>query len=400
MRKKLSIALGVLLLGVVLCAPAMAMAASLHDGAGNVFISDALMSQTIQSDLYGAGESLGVDGCAVGGSAILAGRAIRVDDSTVAGSIRAAGYDVTLNGSKAGANATLAGYTVNMGTGFMARGVYAAASNITFGGTCDMLGAVADTVTLNGTVNGDAHIQANQVTLGDNAVVTGTLYVTAQSAPVLPANAQIGDLAFTPAPTQPPAEAVAETVATVHPILSKVRTLTLSLPGRMILAVLFFFAIGGTLRRASGMITARPVAMPVSGLIALISLPIAAILLMVTYIGIPAGVLLLCLYTLSLCFSVSFAGCIAGMRLFPKLHPLVASLIGVAGLTLLKLVPILGGILTFACMVYTLGYFIQDIYLRNKRLPAPAPETMPVVPQTMPDEPQDSPDGPQAENEQ
>lgn len=371
MRRKILAILSLCLLMVLLCVPAMALALS-TDSAGNVF-ADATVSQTIQSDLYAMGETIGASSSAIGGSAILAGRSVRVDHSTVAGSIRAAGYDVSLSGAQAGANATLAGYTVHIGEGCTARGVYAAAYSIVFNGECETFGAAAQNVTLNGTVNGDAYIQAEQVTLGNDLIVNGTLHVTATAAPTLPASAKVGNLAFTQAQTETTSDAVttaAATVAVVNPIFAKLKTLLLYLPGRMVLAVLFYFAIGGSLRRASGMITARPVAMPLSGLIALLSLPIAAIVLMVTYIGIPAGVLLLCLYTLSLCFAVSFAGCFAGVRLFPKLHPLVASLIGVAGVTLLKLIPYVGGLLTFACIVYTLGYFVQDVYLRNKR-PAP-----------------------------
>lgn len=149
------------------------------------------------------------------------------------------------------------------------------------------------------------------------------------------------------------------------------------LPGRVLIAVLLYFVLRSSTRDAANMITSRPVAMPITGLVSLIVIPIAVVLLMITYIGVPVGALLLCLYILALVFSVSFAGCAAGQCVFPGMHPLVASIIGVAVLSVVKIIPFVGWIVTLGSMLYTLGYFVQKCYLnlpKKKANPAPAPE--------------------------
>ncbi len=331
-----------------------------QDGAGNLLaVSGGTVGQTIESDLYGLDANVDVTSCQIGESAILAGQNITVNNSTIGGSLRAAGYSISAIDTTVNVNATLAGYSLNMDPGFTARAVYGAAYTIGFSGECETMILCANSVTINGKVNGNANVYANNVVIGPDAQISGTLNVTAANEPIIPATAQVGAVSF----TQSVAEDATEVVETVSPILRAIRQLTMMLPGRILLAVLFYFIIRKSVESASNMLKTRPAAVPVTGLVALIVIPIAAVVLLFTYIGVPVGLLLICLYALALAFSVSFAGCMAGRLAFPKLHPLLAYIIGVSALTVLKLIPYLGGLLTFACMLCTLGYFIQAIYL-------------------------------------
>ncbi len=343
------------------------------DGGGNLFAyENRAAGQTVAGDLYCFGQNVDASSAQIGESAILAGQYVNINNSTVGGSLRAAGYQVSAFDTRVDVNATLAAYTISLGRGFAAKAVYGSASSISFLGVCDTLGLSAQHVSIAGTVNGDANIHAENVTLTEDAVIAGTLHIKSSNPPTIAAGATVGELDFT---LDSGAGAVGQ-ASVASRVIHRLKSLLMMLPGRILLAVMYYFIIRRSVDEAAGMVRSRPAAMPVSGLIALISIPFAAILLMVTYVGIPAGMLLLFLYALGLAFAVSFAGCMAGRLFFPRLHTLVAYIIGVAAVTVIKLVPYVGGLVTFACMLYTLGYFVQKIYsgfVKKPAAPAAAP---------------------------
>lgn len=367
MKKGLTRTLVAMLLLALVMVPALALADSETDTAGNELFSQDLTGKSIELDAYGTGETVNMQDSTVGASALLAGKDLMVSGSTIGGSLRAAGYNIVVNNTELGANATLAGYSITLGSGTTAKAVYAASNTFTFSGTCDTMGVYANTVTLNGTVNGDAQIYAENVVIGDNAVVTGSLNISAATEPVVPASAKIGALSFTTTETTPENAETAATVSTAVGILGKLKKLIINIPGRMVLAVLYFFTISATVKKSGDMLKKRPAPMLLSGLIAIIAAPIAIVLLLCTVIGIPSAMLLSLLLSIALGFAISFTACAVGQLVFTKLHGLVASIIGVAAFSVLGIVPILGGVLTFACMLYTVGYFIQVIFLNWPR---------------------------------
>lgn len=379
MKKTMKRTLLVMLALVIALLPALALADGEADGAGNFFAGESTAAgKTIAGDLYGAGQNVDASGAQVGASAILAGQYVSMNNGAVGGSLRAAGYQVSASNTVVDVNATLAGRDVILGTGFSAKGVYVAAQNVNFAGACDTLCAMAQDVVISGTVNGDVNVNAETVTVTDSAVIQGNLNVEAANEPVIAAGASVGAVSFTQSAsdTDEATEGIAPVAAGAwfaHKALSLVK----SLLGGLVLAVVYYFLIRGTIADGASMMKTRPVAMPVSGFVTLISLPIAAIILLVTVVGAPAGVLALCLYGLALGFSGSFAGCMLGKLVFPKLHTLVAYLIGVAAVAVVKIIPVVGGIVTLGTMIYTLGYFIQKIYLgfqKKPTAPADAPQ--------------------------
>ena len=325
---------------------------------GNLVAAGKVTGQSIGIDLYAAGETVAVDDCEIGAAALLAGRNINVTSTEIGGSLRAAGFSVNVSDTGIRNNATVAGYTIRFDQNTQMVGAYAAGNDVYFGGTCFDLRIAAQTATISGTVNGDANVYAERVIIEDGAVITGTLHVSANEQPVISSNASIGNVAF-----QQIVNETAQQHHTASPLLGKLWGGLYMVASRAVLAVLFYFVLRRTTRNAGDMITGRPVAMPVTGLVSLIAVPFAVLLLFITVIGVPAALLMMMMYGAILAFSVSFMGCAAGQRVFSRMHPLVASLIGVAVLSVAQLIPILGIIVTIGCMIYALGYFIQKIYL-------------------------------------
>ncbi len=63
-----------------------------------------------------------------------------------------------------------------------------------------------------------------------------------------------------------------------------------------------------------------------------------------------------------------------GKLLFPKQRTLVAFIIGVALVAAARILPIVRGLVSLGCTVYTLGYFVQRIYLGfGKKAASPTP---------------------------
>lgn len=357
-----------ILLAAALCltlSPALALSEDGEgdDGAGNRFRAGGdAANLSVALDLYAAGQNVVMSNTTVGAAALLAGQNISVSDSRVGGSIRAAGYNVSLLSCQVSGNLTLAGYSVRVGSGVTAQGVYAAASNIVFSGQCRSLTACGATVTLSGKVAGDAHIYADKIILAPGAEILGTLYAHSAQAPEAVQGTTVGSIEFTQ--TQQDNGQLEQALSS--PLLSKLKRMALTLPTRIVLALALYLAFRRQIKQTAEMALGRPVSMPISGLVALLCVPMASIVLMITVVGLPAGLLLSGLYALILSFSLTFAACAAARLAFPKMHPLVACIVGASIATVAKAIPVLGIVVTLVSMVYSLGYFVQEVYLGLK----------------------------------
>lgn len=368
-KKKLLVIPVVLLLTVLLASSAFAAA----DGAGNIFSNDkAVTGETADRDLYWAGLDTEITGGAFGGDGVLAGKSISVSDCTFGGSLRAAGYSIDVKNTLVPNNITAAGYTINIGEGVSAAGLYATGSEVAFSGECEHLQAFGKAVTINGVVTGDAYVHAASVIIGENAVIKGTLSVEASAAPDIPAGAKVGKLEFTPNHDAEKAAAAAAVTAGAI-IVGKLLSLAYWLPAMLVLCVLLWLLFSKELDGAGKLLVKRPVAMPITGLVSIIAFPVAIAILCLTFIGLPSAGILLLIALVVAFVSVAFAGASAGRLVFPKMHKLLSSIIGVAVLVVLQQIPVLGTIVLLASMIYTVGYLILVCFERIKSLKNPAP---------------------------
>ena len=367
MKKILRGFLAVLMLALILVPVAALADGGETDDAGNQFFTETFVGKDVSLDLYGAGETVSVNGCTIGGSAILAGKDLSVNGSTIGGSLRAAAYTVVTGDTAIDANATVAAYEIGFEKGFTAKGVYAAAAKISFDGVCDTLNLTAEDISISGTVNGDAIVSAEHVSVLPGAVITGRLRVSSPNAPIIATGTSLGPVEFEKIEAE-----TAEAVTFAAKALSFLKKLARSLPGAAVLAVIYFFTIGGAVEKSGEMLVKRPAPMLLSGLVALVAAPLAAIFLFISFIGAGAGCLVLMLYALALAFAGSFTGASLGRKFLPKLPGLAAAVIGAAALVLVRNLPIIGGLVGFAAILFTLGYYIQAIYAGFQKEPVTA----------------------------
>ena len=86
---------------------------------------------------------------------------------------------------------------------------------------------------------------------------------------------------------------------------------------------------------------------------------------MITFIGLPIGLVVAALYTITMCFSVAFTGASLGRLLFNKMPGLAGASLGILILEFAKKIPFLGGLIFLFSVIYTMGYAIQALYLNR-----------------------------------
>ncbi|MBQ6503311.1 MAG: hypothetical protein IJI57_05305 [Flexilinea sp.] len=404
MRKKvLNIASLILVLLFMLSLTASAQT----DSAGNSFVSDSDPAlQTVERDLYWVGSSRVFDGYQIGKSFLAAGRDITLNESTVGGSLRAGAFSITLNGVDVTDNITAAGYNVQA-SGVTASGVYLAGSNLYFSGTADSANLAGQNVTLDGEIRGDANIYANKIIFGENLLIDGTLTVHSGSEPAIPSGAKVGNYVFEKddsvkeinvnvdsegthievKETVDVKETGESTVEIKKSTTSRFGSFLRGLAGQLLLSVLLCLMLGGQeLRKPGKMLLERPFPMLGSGFAGLFVIPGIILVLLFIGFGFPSAGLLGLLFAVVCIYALIFTGMTLANTLIPRFtdnktlaNEWVCSLIGALVFWLLRKIPVFGFILQIAAVIYTLGYFIQVIFLRLKgSVKSQKPEIKPV----------------------
>lgn len=335
------------------------------DTAGNVFAADASISKSVRRDLYWIGQTMTLTDVDVTQSILAAGRDLIIRNTQVGGSIRTGSYSFQLNGTTVDNNITSAGYNLSVDAASSAKGVFLAGYTVTFNGEADAINLAGETVFFNGTVHGDGSLSGSSVTIGPDAVVEGSLTISAPNKPSIPESASIGKLIFNQSSDSVDVSDDDVNV-TVEQKGFDFLKLFYKLLSMLVVTVFFCLFISSSLNASGSMLVTKPVAMLVSGFIAMLAAPMLVILLCVTVIGIPVAILIILLLVIVCCYAVPFAGASLGRLIFKNMKQWLSALIGTAILVILRAIPYLGSILLFLAIVYTLGYYIQTIYNRMK----------------------------------
>ena len=274
----------------------------------------------------------------------------------VEGSVRAAGGDIRLS-APVGGNAHLAGGQVKV-----------------TGAVKGKLRIAGGHVTLDGPVGGDVAVAAGKLEVGPNARIEGQLKFRG------------GELERDP--TALVKGGIDESTGRTHgrfryehepfgrSIASWVWTL-----GLMVLAAIIAGALPGPMRRMSDELVAHPWHAPLLGFIAITCIPVAAVLIMVTIIGIPLGILALLGYAALLLIGYVCVSVVVGGLLLERLKADAAGQtawrVGVAALTVLVLsllarIPFFGGFLAFIALLVGVGLIVAVVMRRTPKEAPPA----------------------------
>lgn len=356
---------------------------------------------TFAAFLGAAGPALAQDAAVLGGHLFAAGGAVRAidgaeDDAFLAGgtvytagafreSLFVTGGTLTVTGS-AGRNLYVAGGTV-AAEGNTAEDLFAAAGTFRLregakvggdafvtGGTVEIFGDITGdlwvaggTVVLTGNVAGSVHARASSLEVTPRARIGGTLeYRAANGANISPAAQIAGGTRVLPVPDREEdneldvADRAGWSIGTVI--------------GLTIMAALLQLAVPGLASDAAELIGERPLRGFGWGLVALVGLPFAGLLMLLTILGIPLGLLFWLVFALLLAAGTVTGAYWLGLRIRALFESALEepafggrvgwTLAGFVALAVIEWVPYLGPLFVAALEITAVGALLTAIWWR------------------------------------
>lgn len=327
------------------------------DTAGNVLATEVDSNPSgVESDLYWAGQSLNLDDASIGRDIIAAGESLSIRDCTVGGAIRLAARTIDISKTAIDGSVTVAGQHVVLNTGSAANCFYAVGETVALRGSAKSAALAGDTVTIDGTVEGDVEVWADKLILGKNARITGTVNAHVSEDPERAAGAEVGALKIDRTEN--------EDTSTINDVIGGIVAAALS---TCFVALLLELVFPRATASAAGMLHQRPTPLWVSGLLGTIAIVPAVLLLIISIAGLSLAGTLLCGVISIALVSTAFAGCaIARMVGHNQNRYAMAAVGGIAAGALTGL-PLIGDFVSGVAFVFMLGYVIQIIW-RNARL--------------------------------
>ncbi len=338
--------------------------------------------ETVNEDLYLAGRTVGSDGT-VKADVFAAGQTVTIG-GTVSDGVTAAGQTVII-GADVGNGVRAAGSTVDV-SGMIGRDLVAGCSSLTVAQSASIagdLGFGASTAVISGNVGGDVQGAAESVviagTIGGNvdlkvgtlqidpgANIGGNLTYTGSKEASIPSGVVRGSVTFT--------QREENARDDMHPGLRAIGPLAIfaGLTWRLI-AYLMAFVTGLVLillcpKRMAGASSAiRTATGSVAGYgaIALFLTPLAALVVCVTIVGIPVGIITMLLWGILLYLSQLPVSVFIGHMILGAHKPLeskgfmIGSLaLGLLLISLLRLIPLLGFLVALATALFGMGAFV------------------------------------------
>ena len=317
----------------------------------------------VRGDLYCAGQNVDITGT-VEGDVICAGQTINISGN-VLGNVRVAGQTVTLSGPVArsvtafGQSLTLTGNAVVNGD------VTAFASSLELGGKVGRDATLGgQNVTIDGTIGRNTTATDMLLTLGSAAHLGGTLDYTSKN------DVQMTTGAVVAGPTQhhlPPAhEQRAQ-----NGFVARFWGVAYWFGAFLLFGLVLLGFAPRRYRMTSEVMVKQGGWALLAGIVSLVMVPIIAVILMVTVIGIPLGITLIMLWLISMMASFVYSAYTIGEFIAVqaswklKWPNAIALLLGLVILALLMLIPVVGGLCGFLALVWGLGGIVL---LCGKRL--------------------------------
>lgn len=322
----------------------------------------------IEEDVLGAGNIININSV-VGGSAMLAGNTILVGGS-IGNSVRAAGNIIVIE-SEVDSDVLAAGNTITLteasrvGDDFVAAG---SAINLDglIGGRAMLTGAQ---ININGIIDGDVVIrEAGKVSIGENARINGDLTYSASEPATIAEGAQIaGEVNF-------------QEIKRANGGFNFSEIASGLFLGWLLVTYIVLLLVIYLLPKFSRSVVEYGFAKPGErmgiGFIYLVVVPIAAILLMLTVIGIPFGLVALGIYGVTIFIARVLTALLVGAYIVywisrnKKIRvDWFSALVGVLVVALIGLIPVIGWLAIFLVFLIVLARFAdwQIQFLRKSR---------------------------------
>lgn len=365
-RSRLFVALALIALALA-ALPAAAFAGT--DTAGNVLATDSDSNPSgVEGDLYWAGQSLDLDDASIDHDIIAAGESLSIRDCTVGGAVRLAARTIDIAKTTIDGSVTVAGQHVVLNADSTANCFYAAGETVALRGSVKSAALAGDTVTIDGTVDGDVEVWADKLVLGKNARITGTVNAHVSEDPERAAGAEVGALKID--------RTEHEDTSTVNDIIGGIVAAALS---TCFVALLLELVFPRATASAAGMLHQRPTPLWVSGLLGTVTVVPTVLLLIISIAGLSLAGALMCGVIGIALVSAAFAGCAIARMVGHSQNRYAMAAVGGIIAGVLTAIPLVGDFISGVAFVFTLGYIIQIIW-RNAHLKPQQPANMPGLP--------------------
>jgi cytoskeletal protein CcmA (bactofilin family) len=309
--------------------------------------------EVIDGDLYIAGKTIIIDST-INGDLIAVGRTIMVN-GTVNGNIIAAGETVNINSEVTHAVRVM-GRTLNI-SGIIGRDLLVAGEEFSMASTAEIGGDLllgAGTARIDGLIKGDINSGVNSLTIASTASIQGKLnYISKNEANIQP-GAQIKGIINHKIPDLPDVKKGLEACRLWWIVIGFLMTL--------VLGIVIILLAPRRVKAVTESIRTRPWASLGWGVVILVATPIVALIVCITIIGLPLGLITLAFYTIAIYVTQIFVGLLIGQLIigtFRKIETraaLVGALVlGLAILRLLRLIPFAGFFFGLVTVLFGLG---------------------------------------------
>lgn len=340
------------------------------DTAGNILATDNDVNPSgVEGDLYWAGQALNLDDASIDRDIIAAGDTLSIRDCTVGGAVRLAARTIDIAKTTVNGSVTVAGQHVVLNSDSAASCFYAMGETVALRGSTKSAALAGDTVTIDGTVDGDVEVWADKLVLGKNARITGTVNAHVSEDPERAAGAEVGALKIDRTENESAA-------TTANDIIGGIVAAALS---TCFVALLLELVFPRATASAAGMLHQRPTPLWVSGLLGTIAVVPAVLLLIISIAGLPLAGTLLCGVIGIALVSSAFAGCAIARMVGHSQNRYAMAAVGGIAAGALTAIPLVGDFISGVAFVFTLGYIIQIIW-RNAHLKPQQPANTPGLP--------------------
>lgn len=339
------------------------------DTAGNVLATESDSNPSgVEGDLYWAGQSLNLDDASIDRDVIAAGDSLSIRDCTVGGAVRLAARTIDIAKTAIGGSITVVGQHVVLNTDSTASCFYAMGETVALRGSAKSAALAGDTVTIDGTVDGDVEVWADKLILGKNARITGTVNAHVSEDPERAEGAQVGALKIDRTEN--------EDTSTVNDTIGGIVAAALS---TCFVAILLELVFPRATASAAGMLHQRPTPLWVSGLLGTVAVVPAVLLLIVSIAGLSLAGALMCSVIGIALVSAAFTGTAVTRMVGHNQNRYAMAAVGGAIAGALTALPLMGNFISGVAFVFTLGYIIQIIW-HNARLKPQQPANNPGLP--------------------
>ncbi len=328
----------------------------------------------LSTDLFKADNNVNVSE-GMDGTGFVAGNIVEVN-SKVNGILFTAGNEVSTSGKSDYAfiagnivkvnnhsfrDGFIAGNSIDLENANVERDLYVAGEKININSNIGRNAYLSGrSIIINGRVNGNVTAYGENVTIGDNAVITGTLKYSEDSELTISDSATVGEKVVEKNPK-------VSINTTKSNFISKVTNTFFDLANILLIGLLIMLFMPKTFEKIKEMKANSILKSLGFGFLTLIAVPIASIVLLITVVGISTSIIALLFYFVSIYLSTVFASYyLANLAIGNKLNnKYLLFVIGAFLLSVLKLIPFIGTLVSICSLLIGLGLIVILLFDRK-----------------------------------